>query len=1074
MGQSRVHLLAQQTPAQIAIGNFEQLGIIRRNEKIALVHGKWALDFTTRRFGQPGNVDRAGQMRFAFRVHGHAGASYPFQSHIFEEPGVSNLLSIPSCIRSRLYCKPLAYMASSTYDYIVVGGGLAGCVLSSRVRLYDNTAKVLLVEAGKDTRERSDVHNMQIMNLGGELDWQYESEPVAALLGRRITLNSGKGLGGSSAINSGGWTRGAAADYDEWASLVGDERYSYEGLLPWFKKSEHWFDDKNPDQHGQDGPIHVTCAKASNRMFPLAEPAAAGWEELGVSTLPDGDQNTGDNLGRAYICEARSDGKREWAANRYPLDGVEVCFETFVNRVILQKLDGSFKATGVELADGSVINGKNIILSAGALRSPQILQLSGIGPGSTLQEHGIEPLVDLPDVGQNLSDHMLFFQHWRLRDPSAGHTIGSTNPLFQEPQYSQGVPYDWIITTGVPQQGLAEAIEKDEGTKPDKSSHALLAKERTFLENIVLFAKIPFPGVSMDAEHITSAVSGKPSDHPKVNLNYLSTEVDKYVFREGLRQLTRFMLESKFAENIVGESVPEGLPVEALALDDNDEKLDQRIAMTGGAANKSAQANNPASAAVQVPSFSCTFTSSIARVRPVEYIRHLELKVANLEAQLTASTSRSNDYEPTAGPSQPLSGSRDTLDSLVGPADDLLSSVDGSETYHGAFASLNVLRIVRDKCDSLANIMVPLSSGRLLAEAFSRDTPLVSGEQVMPPAADLPELTESQRLCYVAIEEALTCHECIDREDFFAQLTRVHAKPSEEIDPSDRAFLALVFALLAFAKRYEAGAQSNRVTILQGWGFYQSSMEMLQLDDPCSLNMLRAIVYQVLFLAANCMLSKAYTRLSIGAATAIRLGLHVPSPSLGPGRHLPVEHMFRRRQVFSALYGIDTYIASTLGMPKLFHQVEADQLLPLRDEDLHDHGISFVRRCPHTPEAESFVGYRIVAIMAEIHTRRHPFSKGTVINSDSKTYGMTIQEVTSLDEELTDWYNSLPPVDQIPPLKRALHAQLVIRHTYAASQMSLHRPFLHHLIRKADDPSFCINGYACGSRCITAAMQTVW
>ncbi|SCO76153.1 related to alcohol oxidase [Fusarium oxysporum] len=486
-------------------------------------------------------------------------------------------------------------MASPTYDYIVVGGGLAGCVLSSRIRQYDDAVKILLIEAGKETRERSDVHNMQVLNLGSELDWQYQSEPVEALMGRRITLNAGKGLGGSSAINSGGWTRGAAADYDEWAALVGDERYSYEGQLPWFKKSELWFDDKNPEQHGKDGPIRVTCAKASNRVFPLAEQAAAGWEELGVSTLPDGDQNTGDNLGRAYICEARSDGKREWSANQYSSDGIEVRLETFVNRVIIQKIHGNLKATGVELADSSVVNGHNIIVSAGAFRSPQLLQLSGIGPSTNLEKFGIQPLVDLPEVGKNLSDHMIFFQHWRLRDPSAGHTIGSANPLFQQPQYSQGVPFDWIVNTGVPKEGLVKAIERDEGAKPNDSKHVLLAKDRTFIENIVMFAKLPFPGVPMDAKHITSALvsflptstgsvslkSGKPDDHPKVNLNYLSTEVDKYVFREGLRQLTRFMLDSKFSDQVIRESIPEGLPVEALAPDDSDEKLDQRIAMTG-------------------------------------------------------------------------------------------------------------------------------------------------------------------------------------------------------------------------------------------------------------------------------------------------------------------------------------------------------------------------------------------------------------------------------------------------------------------------------------------------------------
>ncbi|GKU05644.1 unnamed protein product [Fusarium langsethiae] len=466
------------------------------------------------------------------------------------------------------------------HDYIIVGGGLSGCVLASRIREYDEHSTILLIEAGQETRGRP----------------EYESEPVSGLGGRRVTLNAGKGLGGGSAINSGGWTRGSSVDYDEWASLVGDDRYSYKGQLPWFKKSERWFDDNDPTQHGQDGPMHITCAKASNRKFPLTEQAAAGWEDLGISTLPNADQNTGENLGRAYICESRIDGKREWSAEQYSLEGVEIRLETSVRRVLVQKSDGKLRATGVELADGSVAAGKNVILSAGTFRSPQLLQLSGIGSSSCLKKFGIEPLADLPEVGENLSDHMIFFQHWRLSDPSAGHTLGSANPLFQQPQYAQGVPLDWIVNTSVASDGLAKAIAIDEGAQPEASKHPLLAKKRTFLENIVMFAKMPFPGVSVDAEHITSALvtflptsrgsvtlkSGNPDDHPKVNLNYLATEVDRHVFREGLRQLTRFMLESKFSANIAGESVPEGLPAEPLGMDDDNEKLDQRIAMTSG------------------------------------------------------------------------------------------------------------------------------------------------------------------------------------------------------------------------------------------------------------------------------------------------------------------------------------------------------------------------------------------------------------------------------------------------------------------------------------------------------------
>lgn len=310
---------------------------------------------------------------------------------------------------------------------------------------------------------------------------------------------------------------------------MGDDRYSYQGQLPYFKKVETWFNNNNPGQHGQDGPIHVASSGSTKRIFPLTPQAAAAWEELGVHALPDLDQNLGDNLGRAHICEARRDGKRQFSAGAYSLEGVEVRLNTLAHKIILAREQGIVKATGVTLSDGSTVSAKKVIASAGTVRSPHLLQLSGIGPAAKLQEAGVECVIDNPEVGQGLTDHMSFFQHWRVKDPSAGYTLGSPNPTFAQPQYSQGVPLDWVISTGVPEQGLQAAIEKDEGAEPDPTTHRLLKKKRTFLEQIVLYAKVPFPGVPMDAEHITTAVisflptsrgsvtlkSSRPEDSPK-------------------------------------------------------------------------------------------------------------------------------------------------------------------------------------------------------------------------------------------------------------------------------------------------------------------------------------------------------------------------------------------------------------------------------------------------------------------------------------------------------------------------------------------------------------------------------
>ncbi|CAH0045307.1 unnamed protein product [Clonostachys solani] len=506
-------------------------------------------------------------------------------------------------------------MDFALYDYIIVGGGLSGCVLANRLREYNNTSKIVLLEAGKDTRDRSDVRHPQVLNLGGDLDWSYETEPVPNAANRTFTLNSGQGLGGGTAVNSSGWTRGSAIDFDEWAALVKDERYSYAGQLPWFKKCERWLDEKNPEQHGLDGRITIGSAGSNKRVFPLTEKIAEAWDALGAPALPDLDQNAGDNLGRAYICESRLDGQRQWSPVVYPLDGVEVRLEALVQRVVMENSSGSPRATGVELTDGSILSGKEVILCAGALRSPQLLQLSGIGSPTDLKEVGIDAVVDLPDVGKGLTDHTNFWQHWRLRDPSAGYTLGSANPLFSEPQYSKGTPMEWVVTHSLPKEGLATAIEKDEGVKPNPSKHPLLSSARTFSETLILHAKVPLPGIPMDAEHMTTAVinflptsrgtvslkSANIEDHPTskcplwpyfsdiavqkligrhiVNMNYLSTEVDKYQMREGIRRITSFMLGPVFSQYVAGETVPDALAVEPVTLNDSDEKLNKRVAL---------------------------------------------------------------------------------------------------------------------------------------------------------------------------------------------------------------------------------------------------------------------------------------------------------------------------------------------------------------------------------------------------------------------------------------------------------------------------------------------------------------
>lgn len=270
--------------------------------------------------------------------------------------------------------------------------------------------------------------------------------------------------------------------------------------------------------------------------------------------------------------------------------------DTLVKKVVLRGAERTPKATGVELADGKVIPGAEVIVCGGTFRSPQLLLLSGIGDAAHLKEHNIEALVDLPEVGRGLHDHLSFYQFWKLKNPERGYTLGSANPLFQQPEFAMGIPLDWIVSTDVPHDALAKAIERDEGKAPHAAEHRLLRGPRTQVETVVLYVKLPIPGVQPDAEHLTTLTvpflptsrgsvtlrSADPRDPPRIDLNYLATEADRCVAREGVRTLARLMLQTKFGrEYIAGESVPPVPGMEAVSLGDSDEKLDKRISLGG-------------------------------------------------------------------------------------------------------------------------------------------------------------------------------------------------------------------------------------------------------------------------------------------------------------------------------------------------------------------------------------------------------------------------------------------------------------------------------------------------------------
>jgi hypothetical protein len=234
------------------------------------------------------------------------------------------------------------------------------------------------------------------------------------------------------------------------------------------------------------------------------------------------------------------------------------------------------------------------------------------------------------------------------------------------------------------------------------------------------------------------------------------------------------------------------------------------------------------------------------------------------------------------------------------------------------------------------------------------------------------------------------------------------------------------------------------------------------------------------------MVSKAYAHLCSGTAAALRMGLHISS--LHNQNGVSEEALFRRRQVFSVsrnsseasfrltqrqvLYAMDTYIASVLGMPKLLRDADVEQLLPLRKNDILDQGRSWMQQNLQTPEAETLLHLGILRVMAKINMGRYPTNKVQLNNSEKDV--ATAQDVAMFEAEMLAWHQALPEAHAVSQDFRALKAHLVMRHTYALTEMVLYRPFLHHLHRSRQDPDFSIFGFTCASRCVGAAMQAVW
>lgn len=453
-------------------------------------------------------------------------------------------------------------MSQHEFDYVVIGAGSAGCLMANRLSADPNN-RVLLLEAGKkDNYHWIHIPVGYLYCIGNpRTDWLFKTQPDAGLNGRQLLYPRGKTLGGCSSINGMIYMRGQARDYDSWAEQTGDNRWAWDQCLPDFKAHEsHYRLDADSDLSGTDRDTYQTLHGHGGEW--RVEKQRLSWEILGSFTEAavqagiekTDDFNKGDNAGIGYFEVNQRRGWR-WNTSKAFLKPVlsrpnlTVWTESHVEKLDIQDL--SCEGVRVNRAGQTVqvTALKEVVSCAGAIGTPQILQLSGIGPKALLEQHGIEVKLDSPGVGQNLQDHLQIRAVYKVKNVKTLNTMA--NSLIGKAK----IGLEYVFKRSGPMSMAPSQLGAFTRSSEDKEHanleyHVQPLSLEAFGEDLHPFDAFTASVCNLNPTSRGQVViqSSNWRDAPLIQPNYLSTEEDRKIAADSLRQVRQIVSQSALSK----------------------------------------------------------------------------------------------------------------------------------------------------------------------------------------------------------------------------------------------------------------------------------------------------------------------------------------------------------------------------------------------------------------------------------------------------------------------------------------------------------------------------------------------